>query len=77
VPDASILPMGAHLGMLRAIEEARDAPVVADIGTGFGNAVNGAYAVPRLAAAGARPSSWRIGPPRRTAACARAGGTVR
>ena len=53
VPDASILPMGTHLDMVRAIGEAQDAPVVADIDTGFGNAVNVAYAVPRYAAAGA------------------------
>ena len=53
VPDANILPMGTHLEMVRAIGEAQDAPVVADIDTGFGNAVNVAHAVPRYAAAGA------------------------
>jgi phosphonopyruvate hydrolase len=52
VPDAGILPMGTHLDMMRAIGEAQDAPVIADIDTGFGNAVNVAYAVPRYAAAG-------------------------
>jgi phosphonopyruvate hydrolase len=52
VPDASILPMGTHLEMMRAIGEVQDAPVIADIDTGFGNAVNVAYAVPRYAAAG-------------------------
>lgn len=52
VPDASILPMGTHLEMMRAIGEVQDAPVVADIDTGFGNAVNVAYAVPRYIAAG-------------------------
>jgi phosphonopyruvate hydrolase len=52
VPDASILPMGTHLEMMRAIAEVQDAPIVADIDTGFGNAVNVAYAVPRYAAAG-------------------------
>lgn len=52
VPDASILPMGTHLEMMRAIAEVQDAPLVADIDTGFGNAVNVAYAVPRYAAAG-------------------------
>jgi 2-methylisocitrate lyase-like PEP mutase family enzyme len=41
VPDASI-----HLEMTRSIGEAQDAPVIADIDTGFGNAVNVAY-VPR------------------------------
>jgi phosphonopyruvate hydrolase len=52
VPDANILPMGTHLEMMRAIGEVQDAPVIADIDTGFGNAVNVAYAVPRYAAAG-------------------------
>ncbi|MCK8787710.1 phosphonopyruvate hydrolase [Roseomonas sp. NAR14] len=52
VPDASILPMGTHLEMMRAMGEVQDAPVVADLDTGFGNAVNLAYAVPRYAAAG-------------------------
>jgi phosphonopyruvate hydrolase len=45
--------MGTHLEMVRAIGEVQDAPVVADIDTGFGNAVSVAYAVPRYAAAGA------------------------
>jgi 2-methylisocitrate lyase-like PEP mutase family enzyme len=54
VPDANILPMGTHLEMMRAIGEVQDAPVIADIDTGFGNAVNVAYAVPRYEAAGVR-----------------------
>src|SRR3954453_15640095 len=53
VPDASILPMGTHLEMMRAIGEVQDAPVIADLDTGFGNAVNVAYAAPRYIAAGA------------------------
>src|SRR4051794_40845816 len=52
VPDANILPMGTHLEMMRAIGEVQEAPVIADIDTGFGNAVNVAYAVPRYLAAG-------------------------
>ncbi|MEN0076069.1 MAG: phosphonopyruvate hydrolase [Paracraurococcus sp.] len=52
VPDASILPMGTHLEMMRAMGEAQPAPVIADIDTGFGNAVNVAYAVPQYRAAG-------------------------
>ena len=52
VPDANILAMGTHLEMMRAIGEVQDAPVIADIDTGFGNAVNVAYAVPRYVAAG-------------------------
>ncbi|MDH7797586.1 MULTISPECIES: phosphonopyruvate hydrolase [unclassified Beijerinckia] len=52
VPDANILAMDTHLEMMRAIGEAQDAPVIADIDTGFGNAVNVAYVVPRYVAAG-------------------------
>jgi phosphoenolpyruvate phosphomutase len=52
VPDANILPMGTHLEMMRAIGEVQDAPVIADIDTGFGNAVNVSYIVPRYVAAG-------------------------
>jgi phosphonopyruvate hydrolase len=52
VPDANILTMSTHLEMMRAIGEVQDAPVIADIDTGFGNAVNVAYAVPRYVAAG-------------------------
>ena len=52
VPDANILSAGTHLEMMRAIASVQDAPVVADIDTGFGNAVNVAYAAPQYAAAG-------------------------
>ena len=52
VPDANILSMDTHLAMMRAIGEVQDAPVIADIDTGFGNAVNVAYVVPRYVAAG-------------------------
>ncbi len=52
VPDANILPTGIHLEMMRAMGEVQDAPVIADIDTGFGNAVNVAYVTPRYAAAG-------------------------
>src|SRR5215212_3496523 len=52
VPDANILSMGLHLDMMRAIGEVQDAPVIADMDTGFGNAVNVAYVVPRYVAAG-------------------------
>ncbi len=52
VPDANILSMGTHLDMMRAICEVQDTPVIADIDTGFGNAVNVAYVTPRYAAAG-------------------------
>src|SRR5436190_5058407 len=52
VPDANILSMSTHLDLMRAIGEVQDAPVIADIDTGFGNAVNVAYVVPRYVAAG-------------------------
>src|ERR1700722_7158348 len=52
VPDANILPMSTHLEMMRAIGQVQDAPVIADLDTGFGNAVNAAYVVPQYAAAG-------------------------
>jgi len=52
VPDANILSMDTHLAMMRAIGEAHVGPVIADLDTGFGNAVNVAYVVPRYIAAG-------------------------
>lgn len=52
LPDASILPMSIHLEMTRAICKSQDLPVIADIDTGFGNAVNVAYTVPEYEAAG-------------------------
>jgi len=57
VPDASILSVDTHFELMRAIGEAQDAPVVADLDTGYGNAVNVAYLVPRYAAAGAAARS--------------------
>lgn len=53
VPDASILPMSAHLEMTRAIALAVSIPIVADVDTGFGNAINVSYAIPQFEAAGA------------------------
>src|SRR5215831_19604956 len=49
VPDASLLSFTQHLDMTRAIVERVSVPVVADLDTGYGNAVNvmhvvGAYA---------------------------------
>lgn len=51
VPDANILSMDTHLDMMRAMGEVQDAPVIADLDTGFGNAINVSYVVPRYAAA--------------------------
>src|SRR5207253_11477708 len=52
LPDANILSVDTHLELMRAMGEVQDAPMVADIDTGYGNAVNVAYLVPRYAAAG-------------------------
>lgn len=53
VPDANILSMGTHLEMMRSIASVVSVPLIADIDTGFGNAVNVAYVVPQYEAAGA------------------------
>ncbi len=53
VPDASIVSMTQHLEITRAMAAAVDAPVVADIDTGFGNAINVIHAVRQYEAAGA------------------------
>ena len=52
VPDASIVSPGVHLENTRAMGEVQDLPIIADLDTGFGNAINLAYAVPRYEAAG-------------------------
>src|SRR3954464_7836424 len=49
VPDASLLSFSQHLDMTRAIVDRVSIPVIADLDTGYGNAVNvmhvvGAYA---------------------------------
>jgi phosphonopyruvate hydrolase len=54
VPDASLLSFSQHLDMTRAIIEQVEIPLIADLDTGYGNAINvghvvGAYA--RAAAA--------------------------
>lgn len=53
VPDANILSMGTHLEMMRAIAATVSIPLIADVDTGFGNAVNVSYIVPQYEAAGA------------------------
>ena len=53
VPDASILTPSSILDLTRSVAEAVSVPLIVDLDTGFGNAVNVAYAVPRFAAAGA------------------------
>ena len=52
LPDVSLISMTQHLDMTRAIAEQSALPVVADIDTGFGNAVNVVYAVEQYERAG-------------------------
>ncbi len=53
LPDVSLITMTDHLNMMRAIAERSSLPIVADIDTGFGNAVNVAHAVAAYERAGA------------------------
>ena len=52
VPDASLLSLTQHLDMTRAIAERVSAPVIADLDTGYGNAVNVMHVVGAYARAG-------------------------
>ena len=52
VPDASLLSFTQHLDMTRAIVERVSVPVVADLDTGYGNAVNVVHVVDAYARAG-------------------------
>lgn len=51
--DASLISMADHLAMVRQIARRTRVPIVADLDTGFGNAVNVAFAVSEYEAAGA------------------------
>jgi phosphoenolpyruvate phosphomutase len=53
LPDTSLVTMTQHLEMVRAMAGSMPLPVVADIDTGFGNAVNVAYAIQAYERAGA------------------------
>ncbi|HEX3537103.1 MAG TPA: phosphonopyruvate hydrolase [Stellaceae bacterium] len=53
VPDASLLSMTQHLEMTRAMCEQVTVPIVADLDTGYGNAINVAHVVGAYARAGA------------------------
>ncbi len=52
VPDVSIVSMTQHLDMTRAMVDRAGLPVVADIDTGFGNAINVLYAIEQYERAG-------------------------
>ncbi len=53
LPDASLISMTQHLDMVRAMAQRCSLPIVADIDTGFGNAVNVLHAVEQYERAGA------------------------
>jgi phosphoenolpyruvate phosphomutase len=53
LPDVSLITMTQHLDMVRAMVEQTSLPLVADIDTGFGNALNVIYAIERYERAGA------------------------
>jgi phosphoenolpyruvate phosphomutase/phosphonopyruvate hydrolase len=52
VPDASLLSFSQHLDMTRAIVERVSIPVIADLDTGYGNAINVMHVVGAYARAG-------------------------
>ncbi|MFA1624912.1 isocitrate lyase/phosphoenolpyruvate mutase family protein [Rhizobium mongolense] len=53
LPDMSLISMTQHLDMLRAIAGRSSLPIVADIDTGYGNAINIIHAVSEYERAGA------------------------
>ncbi|MBI1779267.1 MAG: phosphonopyruvate hydrolase [Proteobacteria bacterium] len=53
LPDVSLVTMTQHLEMTRAMAERSQLPIVADIDTGFGNALNVIHAIERYEQAGA------------------------
>ncbi|MGY3488119.1 phosphoenolpyruvate phosphomutase [Bradyrhizobium sp. USDA 4011] len=53
LPDMSLISMTQHLEMLRAIAGRTTLPIVADIDTGYGNAINVIHAITEYEQAGA------------------------
>jgi phosphoenolpyruvate phosphomutase len=53
LPDASLISLGQHLDMIRAVAEQCALPIIADLDTGFGNAVNVAHVTRLYERAGA------------------------
>src|SRR5215471_13349735 len=53
LPDVSLITMTQHLDMVRAMVEQSSLPLVADIDTGFGNALIVIYAIERYERVGA------------------------
>lgn len=54
LPDMSLISMTQHLDLLRAIAGRTRLPIVADIDTGYGNAINVIHAITEYERAGAR-----------------------
>ena len=53
LPDVSLVSMTQHLDMVSAMAQSVSLPIVADIDTGFGNAINVIYAIEQYERAGA------------------------
>src|SRR6201995_3637060 len=53
LPDASLLSLTQHLDMTRAMIEQIAVPLIADLDTGYGNAINVGHVVGAYARAGA------------------------
>lgn len=53
LPDMSLISMTQHLDIVRAIAGSSSLPIVADIDTGFGNAINVIHAATEYEQAGA------------------------
>ena len=53
LPDVSLLSMTQHLDMTRAMAAQTSLPIIADIDTGFGNAINVIHAIKEYERAGA------------------------
>lgn len=53
LPDVSLVSMSEHVAMVRAMATRADVPIVADIDTGYGNAINVLYAIAQYEEAGA------------------------
>ena len=53
LPDVSLISMSQHLDMVRAMAGQSSLPIIADIDTGFGNAINVIHAIREYERAGA------------------------
>lgn len=53
LPDVSLVSMAEHLTVMRAIAQRTTLPIVADVDTGYGNAINVLHTIEQYEAAGA------------------------